>query len=747
VTRTTCSLLLQPAPEDVQTVQPAPAPVVQLLLQLLQLRLNMKLVLLQLALLSLASASPPLPKGLPAHTDCAVRKLAYEYGLKQLSLDALPALHDALELPARCGTAPIAERAPRHTAPSFAVDAATKLYVDYAAGSDSAAGTFAAPLKTVQKAVAVARGKPKPAAIVLRGGTHYATETVRLGAADSGLTLVNYAGETAWLSGAHPLMKLEWKPDKARQAQSINAWVADVSSVDAAVLGAARGLRVNGSRGTPARYPNANMELDQFPVGWLAPSTELDHWLPRNATGKTHQITVRSPNRTGALNFVNYKVGINGSCAHFTPQVSFWCASKTGGGGASPYTLPGGLTFNTGDREKKNGSSAWSHIKASRWKNPVAGGAEIAVWRPGHWSSWFFEMAGFDEDSATVVFGKGGFQGSRGNRKGAEFFFSHIFEELDAANEFFLDRASKILYYVHNASLGVKPPANGFAFPLAEKILHIEGEGGEVMTQTASNISVLGLGFRDAVATYLAPHGVPSGGDWGMQRSAALFLQNSAGVNINAIILSGHNAHTSIAKNEIRWTGDSAIAAWGFTDELGNGGQNGIDGTKDAHPQNTLVANNLIHELGVFEKQSSMFFQAKTARSTLRNNVFFNGPRAGVNFNDGFGGGSLVTENLIFNTCRESGDHGPFNSWDRQPFRTVNPATGKASLAPAVNLIKRNFIFADYSGVKALDHDDGSSYYDDSENVIFMGWMHKNFVPSPGRKHTFNSLGLFAAWG
>ena len=199
---------------------------------------------------------------------------------------------------------------------------------------------------------------------------------------------------------------------------------------------------------------------------------------------------------------------------------------------------------------------------------------------------------------------------------------------------------------------------------------------------------------------YLAPHGVPSGGDWGLQRSAALFLQNSAGVNIsgctiervdgNAIILSGHNAETSIMGNQIRWTGDSAIAAWGFTDEMGNGGQNGIDGTKDAHPRDTLVANNLIHELGVFEKQSSMFFQAKTARSTIRNNVFFNGPRAGINFNDGFGGGSLVTENLIFNTCRESGDHGPFNSWDRQPFLTVDPATGVTSLAPAVNRINRS---------------------------------------------------------
>jgi hypothetical protein len=30
--------------------------------------------------------------------------------------------------------------------------------------------------------------------------------------------------------------------------------------------------------------------------------------------------------------------------------------------------------------------------------------------------------------------------------------------------------------------------------------------------------------------------------------------------------------------------------------------------------------------------------------------------------NDGYCGGHLVRFNLVFNQCRESGDHGPFNS-------------------------------------------------------------------------------------
>ena len=52
----------------------------------------------------------------------------------------------------------------------------------------------------------------------------------------------------------------------------------------------------------------------------------------------------------------------------------------------------------------------------------------------------------------------------------------------------------------------------------------------------------------------------------------------------------------------------------------------------------------------------------------IQDNVVFNGPRAGINFNDGFGGGTNVTNNLIYNQCRESGDHGAMNSWDRTAY-------------------------------------------------------------------------------
>merc|ERR1712151_651417 len=101
-------------------------------------------------------------------------------------------------------------------------------------------------------------------------------------------------------------------------------------------------------------------------------------------------------------------------------------------------------------------------------------------------------------------------------------------------------------------------------------------------------------------------------------------------------------------------------------------------------------------------------------------NVFFNGPRAGINANDGFGGGDEISHNLVFSTCRESGDHGPFNSWDRQPFLTTI-RDGTPSMTPATRMIHHNFFIDNYSPQENVDNDDGSSYYDTHDNFFVYG--------------------------
>ena len=96
----------------------------------------------------------------------------------------------------------------------------------------------------------------------------------------------------------------------------------------------------------------------------------------------------------------------------------------------------------------------------------------------------------------------------------------------------------------------------------------------------------------------------------------------------------------------------------------------------------------------------------------------FNIPRAAINFNDGMGGGDILENNLLFNTCRESGDHGPVNSWDRQPF--LAPLRyGVPSFEPLVRHIGWNFIMINYGAAQGVDNDDGSSWFRVHHNVWY----------------------------
>merc|ERR1712100_588837 len=200
--------------------------------------------------------------------------------------------------------------------------------------------------------------------------------------------------------------------------------------------------------------------------------------------------------------------------------------------------------------------------------------------------------------------------------------------------------------------------------------------------------------------------------------------------------------------------GGNAIASWGYTNETENSGfpyyrpqenfpHAGVDGTDGNHPRYNQILRNSAREVGLYEKQSSFFVQAKTAQSTISGNVFFNGPRAGINFNDGFGGGDNLNTNLVFSTCRESGDHGPFNSWDRQPYlTTVNNET--PSLRMAWREIHHNFFIDNYSPQEGVDNDDGSAYYKTHDNFLVYGHQGMKNDFGGHDNHHYNNIYAFA---
>ena len=189
-----------------------------------------------------------------------------------------------------------------------------------------------------------------------------------------------------------------------------------------------------------------------------------------------------------------------------------------------------------------------------------------------------------------------------------------------------------------------------------------------------------------------------------MYRGGAIFLENTTNVSIqnnlftnldgNVIMLSGYNRHTNLYRNTFEYIGDNVMAGWGYTDKW--------DGTNGLQPRFTNIIENYVHDIGLFEVQSSLWFQGKACQTNIIGNIAFNLPRAAILFNDAFGGGNNVSSNLLFNTCTETGDHGNINSWNRMPFLT-NIVHGYPSFDTQYTNIYSNFIIANYDAGWGFD--------------------------------------------
>ena len=53
---------------------------------------------------------------------------------------------------------------------------------------------------------------------------------------------------------------------------------------------------------------------------------------------------------------------------------------------------------------------------------------------------------------------------------------------------------------------------------------------------------------------------------------------------------------------------------------------------------------------------------------TVSHNSIYDTPRAGINVSEGTWGGHIIEFNDVFDTVKETGDHGSFNSWGRDRF-------------------------------------------------------------------------------
>ena len=650
------------------------------------------------------------------------------------------------------------------------------VYVDAVKGDDDNPGTSDKPVKTIQAAIRIYRykktSKSEQGLISLGAGTYFLTDTINITAEDNNLVILGESSDNTFISGgkqytfdwksfAREMRPLEmetdlmngaldnkegntkqfgkvanasdcqaacekdttcfaftwyddsygklsnmcyfrldgsWTPTHAKGAVSgrqVNIVAADLSSQDPTPFTT---LFLNGRRAVRARYPDGNPEttgLHTNPTGYVSSAVK---WLPPASKSGASTIDLDAPQRNGT-HFPQFHINYGGPADVFDPQESFW------GGG---FKTPSGLVYSP-----KEGFASRS------WKNPKTG--VLHAFHCGHWGNWLFAIDGRDDKSSTITWSYGGFQEARGCRNGAEWMVENIFEELDSPGEWFYDAGEQKLYLYPN---GTSPPTSGIGTVL-HRLFNIEGS----MRHPVYNISLMNITFTQTEPTYFESYEVPSGGDWSIHRGGAVFVEGVDGFTMqnclfdspggNGLFLSNYIRNAVIEANEFRYVGESAMAVVGSTDL--------IDGLSGSQPRGTKIISNLVHESGIFGKQTSPYMQSLACETELIGNVFFNGPRAGINFNDGFGGGNLLKNNIVFNMVRETGDHGTFNSWDRQPYLTKVQDGQTPSLIPATSNITRNFLINNYHSTWPIDHDDGSCYYYDTYNYLVYGG-YKNYL-------------------
>ena len=353
-------------------------------------------------------------------------------------------------------------------------------------------------------------------------------------------------------------------------------------------------------------------------------------------------------------------------------------------------------------------------MRLGRWSKPQD--ALVHAFHGALWGDWAFSVGGVDAVSGNVTFSSGGTQEARGFTTGAGYYVENILEELDAPGEWFFDAATQKLYMCVNGS--APPQGLSLVASQLQTILSVRGN----QSQPVMGVTLHGLTFTHTAATFMEPFTAPSGGDWSFHNGGAVVLSGTQGCVIsacsfisvggNGLMISGFNRGVNVMGNEFAWMGENAIVSAGL---IGSA----LNGLSGEYPEGTRVVSNLVREIGVYIKQTGFYYAAISANTTLIGNVFFNGPRAGININDGFGGGHLIQNNLGFNLVRETADHGVFNSWDREPYYW-NPNRPNDS-TPLPIVIHQNLFINNYHSFFPIDNDDGSNNYFETQNFLLWG--------------------------
>jgi len=319
--------------------------------------------------------------------------------------------------------------------------------------------------------------------------------------------------------------------------------------------------------------------------------------------------------------------------------------------------------------------------RVATWADP-AGGFVHAMHR-SLWGDMHWRITGKKADG--TLDRVGGWQNNRqmGAHKTYRF-VENIFEELDAPGEWFLDEKKGILYF--------HPPKGmdlGKAKVEAVRLRHLVEFRGD-QGKPVRHITLRGLTFTHTARTFMDNKEPLLRSDWTTYRGGAIFFNGAEDCAVrdcaidqvggNAVFVNQYNRRIAIVGCHISDAGASAVAFVGDPKALRSprfeyhqtqtlAEMDKTPGPKTPnYPADCLVEDCLLVRNGRVEKQTAGVNIAMAESITVRHCSIYDCPRAGINICDGAFGGHLIELCDVFDTVKETGDHGSFNSWGRDRF-------------------------------------------------------------------------------
>lgn len=391
-----------------------------------------------------------------------------------------------------------------------------------------------------------------------------------------------------------------------------------------------------------------------------------------------------------------------------------------------------------------NGTSAdaTSPERVRLWKNPIGG--YLHAMHNHDWGDFHYRITGKSENGKLDL--EGGWQNNRKSGLHPQNrMVENIFEELDTPGEWYYSADDKTLYYYPLEGENISEIV--FESPQLKSLIELRG----TETQPVRNVSIERLELTQTQRTFMEPYEQLLRSDWSIYRGAAIFVEGSENCNIrrcflhnlggNAIFFSNYNRNCQVSSSHITNIGASGICFVGNTKSVRSPSMEygkyinyeQLDfgkGAKDNnYPAECSVHDNLIHKIGLYEKQTAGVEISMAQVIAVSHNSIYDTPRAGVNVSEGTWGGHVFEFNDIFDTVKETGDHGSFNSWGRDRFwhpnrRIMNEIAAKNPAliladAQKTTIIRNNRFRCDRGW--DIDLDDGSSNYQIYNNLCLNG--------------------------